>query len=497
MNNSQFGFKDGDLEKIITILKTNPDISQAIIFGSRAKGNYKNGSDVDIALKGNISFSDVSEISFTLNEDTLLPYEFDVLHYERLNNEELKQHIDRVGIVINEVELQTKWAEYKLGDVITSNMQSINKNYKYDTIKYLDTGSITEGKISGLQSFKISEAPSRAKRLVKENSIVYSTVRPIQRHYGFIKNPDTNLVVSTGFSVIETNPKLAVPLFIYYYLTSNEVIEILDSIADGSTSTYPSLKPQDIEQLDIFLPSLHEQQVIVNILSSLDNKIDLLQRQNKTLESIAQTLFQNCFVNNNDNGTVTKSLSEITSFNLTYKLPPGSIATYLEMANVSTSSYRAVTWHNRAVGSGTKFKNGDTLFARITPCLENGKTCFVDFLRNDEVGWGSTEYIVMTMKPPYHPFISYLIAKNNDFRDYAISAMTGSSGRQRAQPTDLSTFEVNIPPTHVVETLNYELEIFVAKLKNNSEQIDTLIKLRDLLLPKLIYGEVKVLTNAE
>ncbi|MCK4469561.1 MAG: restriction endonuclease subunit S [Desulfobacterales bacterium] len=190
----------------------------------------------------------------------------------------------------------SEWKECKLGAVITSNVQSINKDYSHNTLQYLDTGSITCGKVDSFQELLLEDAPSRAKRLVKYNDIVYSTVRPIQRHYGFITNPSSNLVVSTGFSVIETKSKLAEPLFIYYYLTSTDIVEILDVIADGSTSAYPSLKQSDIENLDISLPPLPEQKAIASVLSSLDDKIDLLHRQNKTLEAMAETLFRRWFV---------------------------------------------------------------------------------------------------------------------------------------------------------------------------------------------------------
>jgi type I restriction enzyme S subunit len=153
----------------------------------------------------------------------------------------------------------SEWKECKLGDVVTSNRQSISNGYPHQKILYLDTGSITRGKIDCYQEYLLSDAPSRAKRLVKNNDIVYSTVRPIQRHYGFIVNPPENLVVSTGFSVIKTNKSLTAPLFIYYFLSSDEIVETLDIIAEASTSAYPSLRPSDIENLDILLPSLPEQ----------------------------------------------------------------------------------------------------------------------------------------------------------------------------------------------------------------------------------------------
>ncbi|MDK2911653.1 MAG: type restriction enzyme subunit [Methanolobus sp.] len=171
-----------------------------------------------------------------------------------------------------------EWKECKLGDIVSSNKESIGKNYPFQTILYLDTGSITRGKIDSFQEYELSKAPSRAKRLVKNNVIVYSTVRPIQRHYGFIVNPQENLVVSTGFAVIEVKEHLAAPLFIFYFLTSDEIVETLDVIAEASTSAYPSLKSSDIEALDLLLPPLPEQKAIADLLSTWDEAIGKTER---------------------------------------------------------------------------------------------------------------------------------------------------------------------------------------------------------------------------
>ena len=139
----------------------------------------------------------------------------------------------------------SEWKEFKLGSVINTNECSVSQEYPHREILYLDTGSITKGKIDQLQPFSLSDEPSRAKRLVKHSDIVYSTVRPIQRHYGYIENPTENLVVSTGFVVISCLKKILDPKFTYYYLSSDQVVEELDIIAEASTSTYPSLKPSD------------------------------------------------------------------------------------------------------------------------------------------------------------------------------------------------------------------------------------------------------------
>ncbi|MBF0275289.1 MAG: DUF559 domain-containing protein [Nitrospinae bacterium] len=178
-----------------------------------------------------------------------------------------------------------------------TNVSTVDKNYKYKEIYYLDTSSITKGEVESLQSMLIIDAPSRAKRLVKDGSIVYSTVRPIQRHYGIIYNPLENLIVSTGFTVIDCIEGKSTTKYIYYLLSSNNVVQKLDVIANGSTSTYPSIKPSDIENILFNLPPLSEQKAIADILSSFDEKIELLREQNKTLETLAQTIFKEWFVN--------------------------------------------------------------------------------------------------------------------------------------------------------------------------------------------------------
>ena len=98
MRNS-FGLLDTDIETIIQTLSKHPKVEHAYIFGSRAKGNFKNGSDVDIALKGTgLDLDTITQISYWLNEETNMPYRFDVLNYESINETKLQEHIDRVGI---------------------------------------------------------------------------------------------------------------------------------------------------------------------------------------------------------------------------------------------------------------------------------------------------------------------------------------------------------------------------------------------------------------
>jgi uncharacterized protein len=98
---ANYGLKDTDLEIICNIFRIEGKIEEAVIFGSRARGNYKNGSDIDIALKGkDIDAGIISHLSYQLNEETLLPYKFDIINYNTINNNDLIQQINRNGITI-------------------------------------------------------------------------------------------------------------------------------------------------------------------------------------------------------------------------------------------------------------------------------------------------------------------------------------------------------------------------------------------------------------
>lgn len=281
--------------------------------------------------------------------------------------------------------------------------------------------------------------------------------------------------------------------FVYYYLKSDEGQDKIDQRVVGSTQ--PKLPIYNIQTLDIPFPPLPEQKAIASVLSSLDDKIDLLHRQNKTLEAMAETLFRQWFIEDESLDEV--AVSELVTFNPKRTLAKGTESTYLEMAGLSTQNFNATGYYQREFTSGTKFIHQDTLLARITPCLENGKAGYVTFLSDTEVGWGSTEYIVMRPKSGIHPLMAYVLCRNQDFKDYAESCMEGSSGRQRVNVEHLQEFTIGKPTDEVIQQFNEYLESIETKLIYNSKQIQTLENLRDTLLPKLMSGEVRVQYQTE
>ena len=245
------------------------------------------------------------------------------------------------------------------------------------------------------------------------------------------------------------------PHFVYYFFKSIAP----DLLALDVGSANPALNRNHVHPGEVQWPEIDEQHAIVRILSALDDKIELNCRMNHTREAMAAALFKAWFVDfdpvtakaedhqpygmnaqtaalfptafqDSEMGPIPQgweavSLPDLFDINPVRKLSTDEVAPYLDMANMPTSGHSPETWIERPVGSGMRFTNGDTLVARITPCLENGKTAYVDFLVNDQIGWGSTEYIVLRPKPPLPTIYAYCLARTSEFREFAIQSMTG------------------------------------------------------------------------
>ena len=161
-------------------------------------------------------------------------------------------------------------------------------------------------------------------------------------------------------------------------------------------------------------------------------------------------------------------LGDIIDFNPKETLKKNTISKYVEMAQLQCFARNIIGYSFKEYKGGTKFRNGDTLLARITPCLENGKTAFVDILEEDEVGFGSTEYIVLRKKEGYtdENYIFYL-AISDLFRQIAIKSMTGTSGRQRVQTEVLKNSEIVIPEVNIQKKIASILSLLDEKIELN------------------------------
>ena len=191
-----------------------------------------------------------------------------------------------------------EWQTLTLGDCAVINAATYSPKEAWPLVNYLDTGNITENRISEVQHLVAGKhsIPSRARRKVQPGDIVYSTVRPDQRHFGLLKDPPANCLVSTAFAVLRGKAGRAHTDFLYWFLVQAPVVERLHTIAEHSVTAYPSIRPADIARLELRLPPLAEQRTIAHILGTLDAKIEVNRRMNATLDDIARALFTSWFV---------------------------------------------------------------------------------------------------------------------------------------------------------------------------------------------------------
>lgn len=235
------------------------------------------------------------------------------------------------------------------------------------------------------------------------------------------------------------------------------------------------------------IPPITKQREIVKEYNVIENRIALNQQLIQKLEETAQAIYKQWFVEFDSDEVVL--LKEYIETNPKLDLKKLTMAKYIEMANLSENSMCINGLAERKFNGGSRFQNNDTLLARITPCLENGKTAFVNVLFGKEIAAGSTEFIVMRARKGISPFWVYCLAKDERFRAHAISSMVGSSGRQRVHEKYLEEFK--LPKVTVSSMLDFDkaakplFEMIALKSTENQK----LAELKDLLLSKLATVE--------
>ncbi len=277
--------------------------------------------------------------------------------------------------------------------------------------------------------------------------------------------------------------------FLYYYLKSSKgQAEITRGIVGAVQAKLPIKNIQDI---DVWLPRKDIQTKIASLLSCLDDKIELNNKINKNLERQAFSLFHMLIT---EFGEQECQVSDIAFLNPKRPLSKNQVARYIDMSQLSTTGAFPSGWEKKPFTGGMRFSNGDTLLARITPCLENGKTAYINFLNDEEVAFGSTEYIVLAPKSGVPSEFLYCLARYPEFVDYAVKNMNGSSGRQRVSADTIGRFVLRRPSQRAMNDFESVTSCLFMEMKNHFFENLKISELRDALLPKLMSGEIDVST---
>ncbi|MDP1624726.1 MAG: restriction endonuclease subunit S [bacterium] len=426
-----------------------------------------------------------------------------------------------------------KWKKYKLGELIEINAQSITANFPFDEIEYIDTASVTNNKFESVQKIKLSEAPSRAKRIVRDGDVILSTVRPIQRHFGFIRNPKPYTIASTGFAVL--TPKKIFPEFLYYYLSQDSITYYLNGIAETTTTTFPAFRPDTLEDLEIEIPDdIETQRRIADILSALDEKIELNRQTNATLESIAQAIFREWFVEFNfpdPDETDPKGLSRdhaplqakesgkngSRQAGQTFRVSGipqgwrvGKLGDVIEIKGGTTPSTKEEKYWNgeyywatpkdlsnlsspilldteRKITKEGVSQIGSGILPKGTLLLSSRAP--IGYLAISNVPISINQgFIAINAKELSNLFMLHWLKEN---METIISRANGSTFLEISK-TSFKDIELVIPDVQTATRFEEIVSPIFEQINNNEQQSATLAAVRDALLPKLMSGEIEV-----
>ena len=404
-----------------------------------------------------------------------------------------------------------KWKTAILSDISTNiqtgpfGSQLHQSDYSIEGTPVVMPKDLVNGHISEATIARISDAHIERlnRHKIEIGDILYSRRGDVGR-CAFAIEKEAGWLCGTGCLRVSTDVSKANPKFVFYQLQKPDTIGWVEKHAVGATML--NLNTAILSRVPIEIPSLNTQNRIVDILSAYDNLIENNQKQIKLLEEAAQRLYKEWFVDLRfpgyeitpvvdgvPEGWELCRLEDVIEFNPKIPLSKERLKQSVPMSALSTSSMTLDTEEFAATfsNSGSKFQNGDTLLARITPCLENGKTAFVAGIENDEGAVGSTEFIVMRSKG-INPYMVYLLARNDSFRQSAINSMTGSDGRQRAQADKLKALPYLKPADQIMMLFARYVEPMFIQIQKKNEQNVRLRQARDRLLPKLMSGEVEV-----
>ncbi len=380
-----------------------------------------------------------------------------------------------------EVSTRAPWPKVKLGEIgrVAMCKRVLNR-------ETTDTGEIP--------FFKIGTFGKKANAFITRDKFEY-----YRTHYSYPKKGNVlisaagtigRLVVFNGESAyfqdsnivwLEHDGQRLCDKYLYYFLLGHEW-----QFTQGAT--IQRLYNDDVRNTEIPLPPLPVQRRIADILSAYDDLIENNRRRIAILEETARLAFQTSIV---EGAWESKPVTALIDVNPEVPKPKCGNVRYVPMSALSTTGMTVDLTDSemRAESTSVRFVNGDVLLARITPCLENGKTAYVNFLEDGEIGCGSSEFIVLRGKR-VSSYFTYCLSRLEAFRGIAIKSMVGASGRQRVQLSCFSDISIQFPDKATLKEFDTTVEPMFKQISVLSKQNAALAAARDMLLPRLMKGGV-------
>ena len=399
-----------------------------------------------------------------------------------------------------------EWKTYRLGDLC----DSISNTYrgKAQNVVLINTSDVLEGKCLNHCKEPNKNLKGQFKKTFQQGDILYSEIRPSNKRFAYIDFDATDYIASTRLMVLRANEKIR-PLYLYYILQSQVVIDELQMLAESRSGTFPQITFSELSLLTTELPDIDSQDKIINILKSLDDKIELNRRINANLEAQAQALFRSWFVDFEpfrDGPFVDSELG---------KIPQGwKVGTINEIIQIlsgfafksdaftEAGPYRLITIKN--VQDGSLNIDGAAYLSEIPDKMPQhcnlaigdillsltgnvGRVCIVDrdgLLLNQRVA-------KLQPKDKRNTFFTYTLFRQNSFKQYLIQIAKGTA-QLNLSPVETSDTKIVLPNQDILLQFGGIGQPLFDNIVSNCKEIITISALRDTLLPKLMAGEIKI-----
>jgi type I restriction enzyme S subunit len=491
----KFGLPDKTIEKIQQIFEGNSKVDKAFVFGSRAKGNFKDGSDIDIAIKGKeLSFNDTLDLIGKL-ENLNLPYTIDLINYHTVKEPALIEHIDRVGI-----EFYSRWKEYRFSELLIDDSISYGivqpgSHTEIDSVPIIRVNNIKNGDIKTDDIMKVAssiEEKHKRTRLIGGELLI--TVVGSVGECAIVPDSLKGWNVARAVSVARIKNGFDKRYIKYAFKTDDMIFQMYGSTND---TVQPTLNLSLLKELKFSLPPLTEQIAIASVLSSLDDKIDLLIRQNKILEQLAEALFRQWFVEESDESWKVESLENVFDIGIG-RTPPRKEQHWftLNLNDVKWVSIKDMGTSGIYIDTVSEYLTQEAIERYSVPIIPEN-TVMLSFKMT--IG----RLAISTEKMVSNEAIAHFKQKENSnlFPEFLYLFLKTYSWEQLGSTSSIvesinsqmiKEIEVVIPDKQKLNDFRLLIKPEFDKIKSNQIQIRTLTQLRDTLLPKLMSGEVRV-----
>ena len=406
-----------------------------------------------------------------------------------------------------------EWKEVKLEDVV----DTISKRHKFDKDKIIliNTSDVLEGKVLNHEYVQNENLKGQFKKSFQKNDILYSEIRPQNKRFAYVDFQSDDYVASTKLMVLRKKNEMITSNFLYQILKSDDLINELQVIAESRSGTFPQITYNELSRMKIKLPPLDEQKAIAHILSTLDDKIEVNNQINKTLENMAQVIFKQWFVDfefpNEDGEPYKSSGGEMVESELGM-IPKGwEVGKLDDIATIVMGQSPKGTSYNE-VGEGEVFYQGRTDFSSRFP-IRRLFTTEPKRMAND----GD---VLMSVRAPVGDLnvanerccigrgLS-AISSSADLSSYILYVMHDLRERLNVYNGEGTVFgsinQKDLKSIKVISSCDNKTEIAFDELiqpidrmiRNNEDETRRLINLRDRLLPKLLSGEIRVPLDEE